>query len=268
MKFWASLIGYQLVWFAAVIGAGRGLAWPGIVAALLYAAGQLAATCCYKTDLSLMAAAMAMGLLLDSGLIQVGLARFAAPGPITGMTPAWILGLWVAFSLTFTQSLAYLQTRLWLAALLGGLGGPLGLSRCAARLARDSIRSPLVACPALPQYRLGTGDTSPRVACEASVGRCAACIDVLAGICAMNPWMQMACLWALAASLMSVGWLWQRRRGNAGIVDVLWAARSWRQCDLLRRVGGWRGLASLGSGLARRPMGCTAGCALMDTGSI
>lgn len=125
MKFWASLIGYQLVWFAAVIGAGRGLAWPGIVAALLYAAGQLAATCCYKTDLSLMAAAMAMGLLLDSGLIQVGLARFAAPGPITGMTPAWILGLWVAFSLTFTQSLAYLQTRLWLAALLGGLGGPL-----------------------------------------------------------------------------------------------------------------------------------------------
>jgi steroid 5-alpha reductase family enzyme len=39
----------------------------------------------------------------------------------------------------------------------------------------------------------------------------------------MNPWMQMACLWALAASLMSVGWLWQRHRGNAGIVDVLWA---------------------------------------------
>ena len=29
MKFWASLIGYQLVWFAAVIGAGHGLAWPG-----------------------------------------------------------------------------------------------------------------------------------------------------------------------------------------------------------------------------------------------
>jgi len=29
MKFWASLIGYQLVWFAAVIGAGRWLALPG-----------------------------------------------------------------------------------------------------------------------------------------------------------------------------------------------------------------------------------------------
>jgi hypothetical protein len=125
MKFWASLIGYQLVWFTAVMGAGRGLAWPGIVAALLYAAGQLATTRLYKTNLLLMAIAIVMGLMVDSGLIRAGLARFAAPWPITGMAPAWILALWVAFSLTFTQSLAYLQTRLWLAALLGALGGPL-----------------------------------------------------------------------------------------------------------------------------------------------
>ena len=41
MKFWVSLIGYQLVWFAAVIGAGHGLAWPGIAGMLLYAAQAL-----------------------------------------------------------------------------------------------------------------------------------------------------------------------------------------------------------------------------------
>jgi steroid 5-alpha reductase family enzyme len=39
----------------------------------------------------------------------------------------------------------------------------------------------------------------------------------------MNPWNQLVCLWALAASMMSLGWLWQRSRDNAGIVDVLWA---------------------------------------------
>jgi hypothetical protein len=125
VKFWASLIGYQLVWFTAVIGAGRGLAWPGIVALLLYAAGQLGATHRYTTDLSLMAMAIVMGLLFDSGLIHAGLARYAAPWPFPGMTPAWILALWAAFSLTFTQSLAYLHTRLWLAAFLGAVGGPL-----------------------------------------------------------------------------------------------------------------------------------------------
>ncbi|MEO8780117.1 MAG: DUF2878 family protein, partial [Rhodanobacter sp.] len=42
-----------------------------------------------------------------------------------GMAPAWILALWMTFALTFTQSLRYLQTRLWLAALLGLIGGPL-----------------------------------------------------------------------------------------------------------------------------------------------
>jgi hypothetical protein len=125
MKFWLSLVGYQLVWFTAVIGAARGLAWPGIVGTSVYAACQLGAARQFKTDLSLMALAMAMGLLFDGVLIHAGLASYAAPWPSTGTAPAWILALWAAFSLTFTQSLAYLQTRLWLAALLGAAGGPL-----------------------------------------------------------------------------------------------------------------------------------------------
>ncbi len=40
----------------------------------------------------------------------------------------------------------------------------------------------------------------------------------------MNPWIPLGLLWLLAASMMSLGWLWQRSRSNAGIVDVLWAA--------------------------------------------
>jgi steroid 5-alpha reductase family enzyme len=40
----------------------------------------------------------------------------------------------------------------------------------------------------------------------------------------MNPWIQLGCLWVLAALMMSLGWLWQRPRANAGIVDVLWAS--------------------------------------------
>jgi steroid 5-alpha reductase family enzyme len=40
----------------------------------------------------------------------------------------------------------------------------------------------------------------------------------------MNAWIQLACLWALAALMMTLGWQWQRSRSNAGIVDVLWAA--------------------------------------------
>jgi steroid 5-alpha reductase family enzyme len=39
----------------------------------------------------------------------------------------------------------------------------------------------------------------------------------------MNPWILLVVLWLLAALMMSLGWLWQRPRSNAGIVDVLWA---------------------------------------------
>ena len=34
----------------------------------------------------------------------------------------------------------------------------------------------------------------------------------------------LALVWALSALMMTLGWGWQRRRRNAGIVDVLWAA--------------------------------------------
>ena len=65
------------------------------------------------------------GLLLDGGLIHWKLASYAAPWASAAIAPAWILALWITFALTFTQSLAWLQTHLWLAALLGLLGGPL-----------------------------------------------------------------------------------------------------------------------------------------------
>jgi hypothetical protein len=115
MSFWLSLIGYQAVWFTAVIGAGHGLAWPGVVAMLVYALVQLACARNWRTDLSLIAMA----------LIRSGLASYAAGWPNRTLAPGWILALWVTFALTFSQSLRYLQTRLGLAALLGLIGGPL-----------------------------------------------------------------------------------------------------------------------------------------------
>lgn len=38
-----------------------------------------------------------------------------------------------------------------------------------------------------------------------------------------SPWVQLGVIWLLAAVAMSLGWLWQKRRSNAGIVDVIWS---------------------------------------------
>ncbi|MEW5318879.1 MAG: hypothetical protein WDW38_010063 [Sanguina aurantia] len=125
MKFWACLIGYQLVWFCAVIGAEHGLAWPGVAGMLVYALLQLALLRNYRTDLSLMAAALVFGSLVDGGLAYTGLARYGAAWPSAAFAPVWILALWMTFSMTFTVSLVYLQKRLWVAILFGALGGPI-----------------------------------------------------------------------------------------------------------------------------------------------
>ena len=39
----------------------------------------------------------------------------------------------------------------------------------------------------------------------------------------MNPWQQLLLVWLVAVLAQSLGWLWQRKRTNAGIVDVVWS---------------------------------------------
>jgi len=39
----------------------------------------------------------------------------------------------------------------------------------------------------------------------------------------MTPWQQALLVWGIAAIAQALGWRWQRRRANAGIVDVIWS---------------------------------------------
>ena len=61
----------------------------------------------------------------DSAWIALGWLDFRAPWPSTQLAPGWILGIWLAFSLTLNHSLAFLKQRYALSALLGAIGGPL-----------------------------------------------------------------------------------------------------------------------------------------------
>jgi steroid 5-alpha reductase family enzyme len=40
----------------------------------------------------------------------------------------------------------------------------------------------------------------------------------------MNPWYALGVLWIAMVVVMALGWAWQQRTRNAGIVDALWAA--------------------------------------------
>lgn len=126
MSFWTNLLGYQVVWFVAVINSGRGRAWPGVAAACLFAAWQLVVSRRRAGDLRLIAVALLLGSVIDGGLASAGLVQYAAASPALPYlgAPLWILALWVAFALTLTQSLSFLQTRPRLAVVLGAVGAP------------------------------------------------------------------------------------------------------------------------------------------------
>lgn len=141
MRFWSNLLGYQMVWFCAVIGAGRGYAWPGVVAALAFVAWQWASSEDRARDARVLLVALVCGCALDGALAASGLLRYAAAWTGAAFAPAWILALWAAFAMTLPVSLAFLQRSVWLAAAFGAIGGPLaywGASRGFDAVAFDS----------------------------------------------------------------------------------------------------------------------------------
>ncbi|WP_240098554.1 DUF2878 family protein [Thermomonas flagellata] len=124
MRAWLALLGNQAVWLVAAWSAGRGLWWPGLLAAAAFTAAMLASSRGLRGDLRLLAAALACGVLLDGGLRLLGWLHYGAARPAL-LAPLWILGLWAAFAVILQPLLGWLLRRPALAALFGALGGPL-----------------------------------------------------------------------------------------------------------------------------------------------
>lgn len=124
MNFWLTLIAYEAVWFAAVIGAGRGQWWPGVLGALAFAAWRLAVSAHRHVEWRLVVIALLLGVALENLWVRAGLVGYATPWP-WAETPAWLMSLWLAFALTILPLFGYLHERPVLAAVFGAFGGPL-----------------------------------------------------------------------------------------------------------------------------------------------
>lgn len=116
---------FQAVWFAAVIGAGNGLAWPGVAAVAVFAAVTLRQRATRASDLRLMVCAALAGGLLDSVFVNTGLLRYAAQWPAAALAPAWIVALWVNLALALNHSLRWVRPYPLVAALFGAIAAPL-----------------------------------------------------------------------------------------------------------------------------------------------
>jgi len=115
----------QALWFGAVMGAAQGLLWLAPVLLMGFALWEFHPVRRVYGDFQLMLVAVLIGLILDTTWVKLGWIEFAASWALSEHAPLWILLLWAGLALTLNHSLAWLQSRLVLAAFLGGLSSPL-----------------------------------------------------------------------------------------------------------------------------------------------
>jgi hypothetical protein len=120
-----NLLLFQVAWFAAVLGAAGGMAWLGPLALIPVLGIHLALQEDRRGEGMLILAAAAIGFLFDTLMVATGAftpVQSLLPRPFS---PSWMIGLWMNFAATLNVSLSWLLGRYWLAALFGGIGGPL-----------------------------------------------------------------------------------------------------------------------------------------------
>ena len=143
-----NFVGFQVGWFACVLGAAHGMPWAGTAVAAAIVVLHLELAGRPLEELKLVAIAMTVGALWDSALVTLGWITFTSGTAIDGVAPQWILAMWALFATTLNISLGWLKRR-WIAgALLGAIAGPLAYW-AGARLGAIVLVSPALALIAL-----------------------------------------------------------------------------------------------------------------------
>ena len=129
MRVAINVAAFYVAWFVAIMAAARGYAWPGVATCSIGVVLHLALNGPVRSEMLLLGAVTLAGVIVESVLMAFGFAQYAAPGPFPALPPFWLISIWTAFGTLFNVSLAWIQSRLGLAALLGFVAAP--LSYCA-----------------------------------------------------------------------------------------------------------------------------------------
>lgn len=128
-------------WVATVVSAAHGWRAAAIAAALAVVALHVMVTPNRRGELRLVAFAGFVGAVAETIILQLGLARYAAPDFSEQLPPAWLIAIWMAFATTLNASLAWLRPRPGLAAVLGAVFAPLSYY-AGARLGGMALAAP------------------------------------------------------------------------------------------------------------------------------
>ena len=135
-------VGFQVAWWACVMGA----AWDREITALVFctvlAELHLLSSKSTESDIQLGLISVGTGIVLDSLLQYFSIITFHG-WSLSPLSPYWMWMVWWMFALTLNSSLAFLKRYHWAwSALAGGAFGPLSYLAGARLGAADMTSSP------------------------------------------------------------------------------------------------------------------------------
>jgi hypothetical protein len=119
-----NLIAFKIGWFASVFGAANELSFLGPLVIVVVIGIHLARATIPAAEVQLILVAGAFGMVCDTLLLSTGWLSYPSGVLVTGLSPLWIVGMWMLFATTFNTTLKWLQNNLPLAALIGAVSGP------------------------------------------------------------------------------------------------------------------------------------------------
>lgn len=135
-----NLVAFDVCWTIAMFGASRWWWWAGPLVIAASLAVHLRASPVPGREAAVIFAGALVGALLDWTAVALGLFSHHATS-----TAAFLLvffSLWVNFGTTLRPSLRWMWRRPWLAAVVGGVGGPMAYW-VGSRLGAISLRQPM-----------------------------------------------------------------------------------------------------------------------------
>ena len=124
----ANFVVFQTAWFAAVLGAAHHIPLWGTACLIAAIAWHLGVSARPAQEAKLIGLACAIGLVVESVVAMQGHVSYPSGQPITWLAPYWMVALWGELAIALNVTMRWMKRRLWLAAVLGAIAGPLAFA--------------------------------------------------------------------------------------------------------------------------------------------
>jgi hypothetical protein len=125
MALLVNFIGFQVGWFACVLGAANDKELLGMIIALGVIIFHAVTQDDSRKELKLVLVAVVIGLFWETWVLNLDILRYPSHPDALFWPPSWLIMMWALFATTINLSMGWLKSRWALAVLMGAVFGPL-----------------------------------------------------------------------------------------------------------------------------------------------